>query len=342
MVQNLNGFTINIAPNSTLASNTDALAAFNRAAAQWTNRFSDPITLTIDAGLTTFPKPETIGATGSVLLEETYSIVRNAMIADAQADDAIVNHLPTTFAATIPTGFAIGTNLGTIEMPNVEQRVIATKANFKALGYTDLDTYFGVSDGTILFSSDYAFDFNNADGVDAGMIDFETVAAHEIGHLLGFVSIVDSVDGFINYINTNMLVIDENDPVYLNPTVQDLFRFADTNNPATDPNSASTFETALRNLIPGTTAVTDFGTDDWGIGTEFQMSTGSTQGDGRQASHWKDDVIYPYSYLGIMDPTLDYGTVEHISELDYRMLDLMGWDIARFRSRALMRWAYWD
>ena len=57
----------------------------------------------------------------------------------------------------------------------------------------------------------------------------------------------------------------------------------------------------------------------------YDFSTGLTQGDGRQASHWKDDVLTG-TLLGIMDPTLSYGTTEGISAADLRALDLIGWD----------------
>jgi hypothetical protein len=47
-------------------------------------------------------------------------------------------------------------------------------------------------------------------------------------------------------------------------------------------------------------------------------------GDGRQASHWKDDLG-----LGIMDPTANLaGQVNTVSALDLRAFDVMGWDLA--------------
>lgn len=310
---NLGSFTIVIVPNASLSGNAAALAAFERAAAQWEARISDPITVTINAGLADSSafnnNPNIIGATDSVLLNTGYTNIRNALIADAQVDDSIVNSLPTTLAATLPSGITLH--------PSID----ATKANFKALGFTGLDGMFGVSDGTITFNSDFSFDYDNSvagGGVTAGHMDFETVAAHEIGHLLGFISSVDIVD----------YAVDNNLTGALAPNPLDLFRFADTNNPATDPNNAATFSTATRNLVPGGVAITDFGTDTWGIGTEFKMSTGLTQGDGRQASHWKDDALTGQPYIGTMDPTLSYGQIEYITEADFRALDLIGWDIA--------------
>lgn len=51
------------------------------------------------------------------------------------------------------------------------------------------------------------------------------------------------------------------------------------------------------------------------------FSTGSYNGDGRQASHWKDSLG-----LGILDPTAAPGEVLFITPLDLRSLDAIGWD----------------
>ena len=50
-------------------------------------------------------------------------------------------------------------------------------------------------DGTITFNQAYTFDFNRTGGtVDPNKVDFQTAAAHEIGHVLGFLSDVDDYD----------------------------------------------------------------------------------------------------------------------------------------------------
>lgn len=305
---NLGGFNIVIVPNASLASNIPALNAFNRAAAQWEARISDPITVTINAELATLGSG-IIGSASSVVLQGSYSEIRNQLVANsaAEADDAIVASLPTagTFGANLPAGYTLSGSL------------IGSKANLKAMGFTGLDGIFGASDATITFSSAFAFDYDNSDGVTAGTMDFETVAAHEIGHALGFFSSVDDLDK----------AIANNITGAVSPTTLDLYRFIDSANTALDPNNAATFATATRDLVPGAVGVTDFGDNTWGIGTEFRMSTGLTQGDGRQASHWKDDLGIAANYIGIMDPTLSFGTVQQITEADFRALDLIGYDI---------------
>jgi hypothetical protein len=55
------------------------------------------------------------------------------------------------------------------------------------------------------------------------------------------------------------------------------------------------------------------------------MSTGRIQGDGRQASHWRDNGITG-TLIGVMDPTLGPGQIFPIAASDIRALDVVGWD----------------
>ena len=56
------------------------------------------------------------------------------------------------------------------------------------------------------------------------------------------------------------------------------------------------------------------------------MATGVSNGDGNQASHWKDDAT-PVPFIGIMDPTLSFGTVENITDADFAAMDMIGYDV---------------
>ena len=189
-------------PDAGLAANPAALDAFRRAAAQWEAVISSPVTVTIGAGLANLGDPDLIGQTRPMTLSGTYTRVRDAIVAVHQ-DQPVVAAMPTAaqFTASIRAGFTLD---GTLS---------ATKANLKALGFADLDATFGPSDATITFNSTFSFDFDNRDGVTADTIDFETVAAHEIGHVLGFSSSVDVIDTVSPR------------PVRLDPL--DLLRFAD-------------------------------------------------------------------------------------------------------------------
>jgi len=288
--------TINIVAGAGLAANQAALDAFNRAADSWEGIFTDPISVQIDANLAALG-PNILGSTSSVTLVAGYNLIRGQMVADAadELDDAVVAALPTAaqFSAFVPAGFSLSANMA------------GTKANLKAMGFGGLDGLFGASDGDITFSSTFAFDFDNSDGVGAGLIDFETVAAHEIGHLLGFVSSVDQID----------FLVDNGQTAAISLQPLDLFRFNDAN----DPTTLAQFTANPRDLRPNATAVFD------DLINEFLMSTGAFNGDGNQASHWKADDITG-SLIGIMDPTLGFQQIYPISMADIRALDVIGWD----------------
>ncbi len=310
---NLGTFNIVINPGPTLASNAPALTAFNRAAQLWEAFIADPIVVTIDADLASLG-PGIIGGTDAVLLFDTFNVIRSAMVDDAgdgETDDGIVAFLPTAsqYGAFLPTGFGFDGNLQ------------VTKANAKALNFDnrfgDLDTQFGVSDGDIVFSSTFPFDFDNSDGVNVGAFDFESVAAHEIGHLLGFISDVDYVD-FI--LDLGQVALD------VAPTSLDLFRFESgtvSAPPAVlNPTTTNEFTTSPRWMVPGFDAIFDQIDGSFGGDVEVRMSTGLSFGDGRQASHWKDSLG-----LGILDPTLAFGEISLIRPNDLRALDLIGYEI---------------
>lgn len=285
-----------------------ALAAFNRAAAQWQARIADPITVNITAIMTNMGSPTIIGSTSNVVLQADYTTIRDQVVADAadEADDAIVGFMPTAgqFSVYLPPNFGLTGNIS------------VSKADLKALGFTGLDGSFGVSDGTITFNTGFSFDFDNSDGVTPGTIDFETVTAHEIGHILGFVSAEDNIDTMLHLLQVGNVNID----------VLDLFRFAN-NLAGSDPATAADFTTFDRSLVPGTDEITDQVLA-WGpLGTtEFRMSTGFWTGDGRQASHWKDNELTG-TLIGNLDPTLAYATIVPITEADWRAMDLIGYEI---------------
>ena len=290
------GMTITIAAGAGLTGNPAALAAMNRAAATWTARLTDPILVTINADLAALGAG-IIGSTSSVILQAGYTTIRNQLVSDAanEADDGIVSFLPTSagFTALVPAGATLSGS------------VAGTKANLKAMGFAGLDGSFGVSDASMTFSTVFTFDFDRGDGISPGATDFETVALHEIGHALGFVSDVDELDGGSSTAT---------------PYVLDLFRFSD-NVAGQDPSTNAEFTTFPRNLRPGAAAITD------DLSVERLMSTGVTNGDGRQASHWKDDALTGIN-IGSMDPTLAANTFMLATEADFRAFDLIGYEVA--------------
>lgn len=289
---------VSINAGTNLSTDFAALAAFDRAASRWESFFGDDITVNISADLrdtSFFGSSNIIGSASSVLVAQSYDSYRNALIADSasEIDDGIVSALPTAAAIDF-------------DLPGTASytgNLLANKATAKALGFTGLDTIYGSTDATITFNSDFAFDYDNSDGVGAGLTDFETVAAHEIGHALGFVSSVD--------------FLDQNSGINVSPTLLDLYRFETGS--ADDPETFADFSTAQRSLVPGTESHFD------DLDNEWSFSTGRFNGDGRQASHWKDNNLTG-NLIGMLDPTLGRGQAFPISFADVRALDLIGYD----------------
>ncbi|GAB4462403.1 MAG: hypothetical protein OHK0029_29190 [Armatimonadaceae bacterium] len=259
--------------------------------------------MTIDVDLLDLGSPTILGQASPSLLFGGYNVIRDSMVADAvaegNADETVVSFLPTAtqFTAIAPPGFSLSGD------------IVATKANLKALGFNNLDSLFGASDGEIQFNSGFNFDFDRSDSITG--FDFETVAAHEIGHILGFISEVDTVDFLLSQGTTGAL----------DPTTWDLFRFQN-NIAGRDPETLAEFTTAPRFLSSGSNAIFD------DVSQELALSTGRTTGDGNQASHWRDDNFLGGNSIGLMDPI--YDGVQDVNQNDLRVLDLIGYNIASF------------
>jgi hypothetical protein len=298
------GLTINLSKGSALLANSAASMAFDRAAAFWESQFQDPVEININANLGALGT-NIIGASNPTLLIGDFDFLRDAVVADQ------ASHRPGDITSLLPSNATASFIVPAI--PGFVQYDIGglslTSANAKALGLgADIPPAVTV-DASIVYSSQFNFDFDRSDGIAAGTIDFEGIAIHEIGHALGFVSEVDRVDSLLEALQSATLF----------PSVLDLFRLDASND-------ESTFASAPRLLIPGF----DLGADGdftqqvsfFGNGDSYLMSTGSIFGDGRQASHFKDGLN-----IGIMDPTFAFGELGIVSVADLRAFDVIGWDL---------------
>ena len=172
-------------------------------------------------------------------------------------------------------------------------------ANAKALGLWAGNN--AASDANISFSNSFAWDFDASNGTTASAFDFVGIATHEIGHALVFISGVDVLDAngtgsFSSAASTYVSTLG-------------LFRHSVTSRANNAVDWAADNRDKYFSLDGGSTPGT-------------QLSTGLTYGDGRQASHWKDNLG-----LGIMDPTAGYGETLAIAANDLQAFYGIGWNL---------------
>ena len=298
--------------NITSTGNVQVDAGFQEAANIVQSIFNDPITVNITAGFTALG-PNILGSAGSTFLATTYSAVKAALAADAtSAYDA-------TMVAGLPGGNSYSRYINrTSDNPNgsgsatpyVQSGITAmeiTTANAKAIGL--LAGNAPGEDAHITFSSLFfsSFDFDRSNGIGAGLFDFVGIAIHELGHAMGFISGVDILDGNSPPINGPFTAAD------FSPYTS-LLDF-------TRCSAASQGAGANLDWTAGS-AAKDFAID--GSCTALvsnAWSTGRNFGDGRQASHWKDNLG-----IGIMDPTAPFGLVNNLTARDIQAFDVIGWN----------------
>lgn len=277
--------------------NAQALQGFKDASAMWSKKFSDKVTVNLNIGFASLGSG-ILGQTSSTENTYSYSSYRNGLLADKKS--AVDTIATTNLPGGSSYGFTINStaNSGGANHAASSSTIRLTSANAKAAGI--FAGNLGASDGSITFSSNFSFDFDRSNGITAGQFDFVGIAAHEIGHALGFVSGLDVLDYYGNGTYSDAAF----DPWHYG---LDLFRFR---------NYGGTYSRSFSTGNVSTYFSLDGGTT---LGPRF--STGTYRGDGWQASHWKDNLG-----IGIMDPTADYGELLNITQNDLDAFDAIGWD----------------
>lgn len=200
------------------------------------------------------------------------------------------------------------------------KKIWLTRANAKAIGLLKGDD--DAFDAEIAINSvilgesspeaiwDFSRVYNDAAGVDATKYDFLSVAQHEIGHALGFVSGLDAFELLSATAAEGLgIYIEDKNLAYVSP--MDLYRYSD------ESRALGTFDWSVStgdrffSIDGGETYVASFAT---GI---------SAAGDGYQSSHWKQQD----NFLGVMTPALKRGQALSITDLDVLFLDVMGWEM---------------
>lgn len=304
--------------NFTFVAGTSAQAqqAFIDAGARWSTLFADPVTLNMTVGQQSLGSG-ILASTGSARSVYSYSSFSSAMGLDGtSADDALaLSSLPggSSFGMLInrtsdnPNGAGSATAYVDNNASANNSQIRITNANAKALGLTPTASTVGVCtsacDASIVFGNAFSWDYDPTNGITAGAYDFVGIAAHEIGHALGFISGVDILD-----INSTSSFFASDAFTYVSSL--DLFRYSAASTAAGVIDWTASTSAKYFSLNRGLTA-----------GPQF--STGRTWGDGQQASHWKDNLA-----IGIMDPTAAQGELLNITPYDVQALDVIGWTLA--------------
>jgi len=288
-----------------------ALAGFQAAANSWSSLFDNNVNVVLAIGLEPLGA-SILGSTSTTEVYASYSAVRTQLAAGASpsaVDRTAIQNLGS--GADIPilinhttehpgSAYYVDDN-NSLNNANV----LMSAAEAKALGFTLPG---GITeDAAITFSSNFSWDYNPSDGITPGLHDFVGVATHEIGHALGFLSEVDELDydagaGCVNSPNSENSYF---------PTVLDLFRYSTTSASVGAIDLTADSRSKYFSVDGGTTLAPQFSN---GV---------NCGGDGRQASHWKDNLG-----IGIMDPTAATGERLVITRNDLDAFDAIGWNLS--------------
>lgn len=278
--------------------NVQSWQGFQTAASLWENEISTQATLNILVGMHDFgaDSANVIGQAGTEyrLFDYTQFRQATALRASSSIDYAFLNTLPigSSYSRLInQTNDTPGPDYYQTWI-DTQSQIYLTSGNAKALGL--ISPTLPVFDAYIEFNSVFAFDYNRTNGISSNQLDFVGVATHEIGHALGFNTIVDYIDMY--------------------------------------GGNAADFLSMPLDFMRYSTASTALGIPDVSAGpiakylrigdTTLAMSTGVNLGDGDQASHFKDN-----NNIGIMDPTASYGEQLNISSNDLKVIDALGWSL---------------
>ena len=277
------GRGINISYNCTSVPPA-ALAALESVAVYIEQLYTDEVTVNIN--ITYAPLgPGILGVAQSYIAgNPSWTTTLNSLINDMDGDDSVQTWLPNT--STIPVRYNYGSSTVTDE-----NRVYFRVAPYNAV----IGSYPSLA-AQITFSTNFTFDYDPRDGVSGHC--FQTVAAHEIGHVLGFGCAA-------SYLTNDIEVLD-------------IYRFQLTDGTGDyNPDTWYEFQTTAR-MVDEPVGNDDANCDM--IAVEYQMS----DGDPYQSSHFSQNNVD-----AIMQPAIGAGQTYYPNFFqvpDRDMFDAIGWD----------------
>ena len=310
---NLQAQAVNFNFSYARGTSLEQIVGFETAAGIWSKYLTDDVTINLHVGVSsTLPDRVVGGALPGMKAFQSYEGFYNSLHADkTSANDytATQNLQAHRYSDGNLRYEAIFEEGATWYNKNIA----LTNANAKAIGLLGNSS---ALDGSILLSDlsktnySWNYDFNRDSSVNSSSLDFLSVALHEIGHTLGFVSSVDAAEKADSHASYS-----ENIERLMNTTALDMFRYSDYSHNINKLELAAG-ENSYFSIDGGDTKIADFarGKKDLGLGS-----------DGFQGSHWKDNKYNP---LGIMGPTIRGGERRNILQLDLQALDVIGWDVS--------------
>jgi hypothetical protein len=289
-----------------------AQQAFTEAGARWTSMLADPITIDMTVG-TAALDPNVLAAAASRRVSSSYASFGSALTSDitSSADANAVGSLAAgpsfgmLINRTSDNPYGAGSARPYLDMDGSANNstIQLTSANAKALGLTvgagAVGSCVGICDASITFNRSFTFDTNPTDGITAGQFDFVGIAAHEIGHALGFVSGVD--------------VLDLNSPPLRGPFAASAFTFV---------SSLDLFRYSAPGDLDLRVGAPAYFSVDGGASGITDFATGAFAGDGWQASHFGPNE------LNLMRPFIGNGETYDATAADLAAFDAIGWDVA--------------
>ena len=276
-------------------------AAMRRGADRWCSFIDNDFVIELQIQTTTVLGSEAIAGSFPATSSVPYSLYRQRLI-EAKAgtpDSALVNALPVSIFdlnVELPSEATLNPNLGVHNVLRHMLGITSSRPTVTFGFHPNRISDFNLMDGS--GNELIRFDLDRSDGIDDNSLDAETVIIHEIGHLLGFSSVVGGGTA----------------------SPLDLFTFTNGNT----PNDLQEFRDKPRNLTRGTDRIyADLIIE---IPVNNGVESPMDNGRGFTLGHWKND-FGPESPHGVMGPVLDPGQINFISLNDLRAFSVIGWDI---------------
>ena len=310
------------------------MIGFEIAGRVWGQYLTDNTTVNIHVGMGNLSNGILGGSIPAFKAGQSLSGFKSALASDVTSTDDrnILNNIGSS--STFSTEFNLRStflNLNLQDVPIAGSSLSLTTANAKALGSaasSNLDGYI-VLNNQVKTVSGQAIPWNTnytSTAVPANTIDLVSTAAHEIGHILGFVSSVDrpwKVAPISNLLTSVSFIISAAERANKS-TPLDFFR---TNSSTFGKSNLSEGSDPYLDLDPTSTSSNKVGYFATGVDTAYG-------GSGFQASHWRGDS----GSSGIMNATLKTGVRLTPANIDLRAFDAIGWNLSSSGVNTVLDW----